>query len=169
MKKYNIDPRSIGRLDVGTETIIDKSKSTKTHLMDFFAEAGNTDIEGVDSKNACYGSTAALFNAVNWVESSSWDGRNAIVVGGDIAIYAEGSGRPSGGAGACAMLIGPNAPLALERESPSQLRVSSPNFLVALPIIHALSPSPITASHVLSTFHHPLVLLAYTAYASPRR
>ena len=84
--------------------------------MDYFADAGNTDIEGVDSKNACYGSTAALFNAVNWVESASWDGRNAIVVGGDIAIYAEGSGRPTGGAGAVAMLIGPNAPLALERE-----------------------------------------------------
>ena len=116
IEKYNVDPKSIGRIDVGTETIIDKSKSTKTHLMDFFAEAGNTDIEGVDSKNACYGSTAALFNAVNWIESSSWDGRNAIVVGGDIAIYAEGSGRPTGGAGAVALLIGPNAPLALERE-----------------------------------------------------
>ena len=90
--------------------------------MDLFAAAGNTDIEGVDSKNACYGSTAALFNAVNWIESSSWDGRNAIVVCGDIAIYAEGSGRPSGGAGACAMLIGPNAPLALERQSRTFMR-----------------------------------------------
>ena len=116
LEKYNVDPKSIGRLDVGTETIIDKSKSVKTVLMDLFASSGNTDIEGIDSKNACYGSTAALFNAVNWVESSSWDGRNAIVVGGDIAIYAEGSGRPTGGAGAFAMLIGPNAPLAVERE-----------------------------------------------------
>ncbi|KZT07310.1 hydroxymethylglutaryl-CoA synthase [Laetiporus sulphureus 93-53] len=114
LEKYDVDPKSIGRIDVGTETIIDKSKATKTVLMDLFAEAGNSDIEGVDSKNACYGSTAALFNAVNWVESSSWDGRNAIVVGGDIAIYAEGSGRPTGGAGAFAMLIGPNAPLVLE-------------------------------------------------------
>ncbi|KAH9910975.1 hydroxymethylglutaryl-CoA synthase [Epithele typhae] len=114
IEKYNIDPKSIGRIDVGTETIIDKSKATKTALMDYFADAGNTDVEGVDSKNACYGSTAALFNAVNWVESASWDGRNAIVVGGDIAIYAEGSGRPTGGAGAFAILIGPNAPLPLE-------------------------------------------------------
>ncbi|KAH9930359.1 hydroxymethylglutaryl-CoA synthase [Fomitopsis serialis] len=114
LEKFNIDPASIGRIDVGTETIIDKSKATKTVLMDLFAEAGNTDVEGVDSKNACYGSTAALFNAINWVESSSWDGRNAIVVGGDIAIYAEGSGRPTGGAGAFAMLIGPNAPLVFE-------------------------------------------------------
>lgn len=114
LEKYNIDPKSIGRIDVGTETIIDKSKSVKTTLMDLFAESGNTDIEGIDSKNACYGSTAALFNAVNWIESSSWDGRNAIVVAGDIAVYAEGAARPAGGAGACAILIGPNAPVVFE-------------------------------------------------------
>jgi len=115
LEKYNIDPKSIGRTDVGTETIIDKSKSVKTTIMDLFAESGNTDIEGVDSKNACYGSTAALFNAVNWIESSSWDGRNAIVVAGDIAVYAEGAARPAGGAGACAVLIGPNAPVVFQR------------------------------------------------------
>ncbi|KAJ6518932.1 hydroxymethylglutaryl-coenzyme A synthase N terminal-domain-containing protein [Mycena sanguinolenta] len=114
LEKYNIDPKSIGRIDVGTETIIDKSKSVKTTLMSLFAESGNFDIEGIDSKNACYGSTAALYNAVNWVESSSWDGRNAIVVAGDIAIYAKGAARPAGGAGACAMLIGPNAPVVFE-------------------------------------------------------
>ncbi|SPO29863.1 probable hydroxymethylglutaryl-CoA synthase [Ustilago trichophora] len=114
LEKNNIDPRSIGRLDVGTETIIDKSKSVKTVLMDLFAPSGNNNIEGIDSKNACYGGTAALFNAINWVESSSWDGRDAIVVAGDIAIYAEGSARPVGGAGAVAMLIGPDAPLVFE-------------------------------------------------------
>lgn len=117
LKKYSIDPTSIGRLDVGTETIIDKSKSVKTVLMDLFAASGNMDIEGIDSKNACYGGTAALFNAVNWVQSESWDGRDAIVFAGDIAIYAEGSARPVGGAGAFACLVGPNAPLVLERES----------------------------------------------------
>jgi hydroxymethylglutaryl-CoA synthase len=114
LEKYNIDPKSIGRIDVGTETIIDKSKSVKTTLMDLFAESGNMDIEGIDSKNACYGSTAALFNAINWVESSSWDGRLAIVVAGDIAVYAEGAARPAGGAGAIAILIGPNAPVVFE-------------------------------------------------------
>ncbi|KAJ7706726.1 hydroxymethylglutaryl-coenzyme A synthase N terminal-domain-containing protein [Mycena rosella] len=114
LEKYNIDPKSIGRIDVGTETIIDKLKSVKTTLMSLFAESGNHDIEGIDSKNACYGSTAALYNAINWVESSSWDGRNAIVVAGDIAIYAKGAARPAGGAGACAMLIGPNAPVVFE-------------------------------------------------------
>lgn len=82
--------------------------------MDLFAASGNTDIEGVDSKSACYASTAALFNAVNWIEGKSWDGRNAIVFAGDIAIYGEGPARPVGGAGAVALLIGPDAPLALE-------------------------------------------------------
>jgi hydroxymethylglutaryl-CoA synthase len=115
LKKYNIDPRSVGRLDVGTETIIDKSKSVKTVLMNLFAPSGNHDIEGIDSKNACYGGTAALFNAINWIESASWDGRWAIVVAGDIAVYADGPARPVGGAGAAAMLIGPDAPLVVER------------------------------------------------------
>ncbi|KAA1473821.1 hydroxymethylglutaryl-CoA synthase [Dentipellis sp. KUC8613] len=114
LKRYNIDPKSIGRLEIGTETIIDKSKSVKTVLMDLFAASGNHDIEGLDSKNACYGSTAALFNAVNWIESRSWDGRNAIVFAGDIAVYAEGAARPAGGAGACAILVGPDAPVVFE-------------------------------------------------------
>lgn len=74
----------------------------------------NTDILGVDTMNACYGGTNALFNAVNWIESRSWDGRLAIVVAGDIALYAKGNARPTGGAGAVVMLIGPNAPIVLE-------------------------------------------------------
>lgn len=112
---YGIDPSEIGRLDVGTETLIDKSKSIKTTLMRLFDQSGNTDVEGVDNINACFGGTAALFNAINWIESSYWDGRFACVVMGDIAVYAKGSARPTGGAGAVALLIGPNAPLIFER------------------------------------------------------
>lgn len=33
LEKYNVDPKKIGRLEVGTETLLDKSKSTKTVLM----------------------------------------------------------------------------------------------------------------------------------------
>lgn len=113
--KNNISYSDIGRLEVGTETIIDKSKSTKTVLMQLFEESGNTDIEGVDTTNACYGGTSALFNAVNWIESSSWDGRYALVVAGDIAVYASGSARCTGGAGAVAMLLGAHAPLVFDR------------------------------------------------------
>ncbi|XP_059277716.1 hydroxymethylglutaryl-CoA synthase-like [Lycium ferocissimum] len=120
LEKYAIDPKQIGRLDVGTETIIDKSKSIKTFLMRIFEEHGNTDIEGVDSHNSSYGGTAALFNCVNWVESSSWDGRYGLVVCTDSAVYAKGPARATGGAAAIAMLVGPDAPIAIE----SKIRAS---------------------------------------------
>lgn len=112
LKKYKIDTNSIGRLEVGTETLLDKSKSVKSVLMQLFGD--NTNIEGVDTVNACYGGTNAVLNAVNWVESSGWDGRDAIVVAGDIALYAKGNARPTGGAGAVAFLIGPDAPIVFE-------------------------------------------------------
>eukprot|EP00297_Palpitomonas_bilix_P024339 CAMPEP_0113909616 /NCGR_PEP_ID=MMETSP0780_2-20120614/26977_1 /TAXON_ID=652834 /ORGANISM="Palpitomonas bilix" /LENGTH=477 /DNA_ID=CAMNT_0000905497 /DNA_START=84 /DNA_END=1517 /DNA_ORIENTATION=+ /assembly_acc=CAM_ASM_000599 len=115
MEKYGISARDIGRLEVGTETLVDKSKAVKTVLMDLFKDSGNTDIEGVDTSNACYGGTQALFNAVDWVESSSWDGRYALVIAGDIAVYEKGPARPTGGSGIVAMLVGPNAALPLER------------------------------------------------------
>ncbi|XP_076975839.1 hydroxymethylglutaryl-CoA synthase, mitochondrial [Tamandua tetradactyla] len=115
MERTQLPWDSVGRLEVGTETIIDKSKAVKTVLMELFQDSGNTDIEGIDTTNACYGGTASLFNAANWMESSSWDGRYALVVCGDIAVYESGTARPTGGAGAVAMLIGPKAPLALER------------------------------------------------------
>ncbi|CAI5929372.1 unnamed protein product [Closterium sp. NIES-64] len=133
LEKNGVDASRIGRLEVGTETVIDKSKSIKTAIMTLFEASGNADVEGVDSCNACYGGTAALLNSVNWVEGSSWDGRFAIVVAVDSAVstgrdvcclrefgrhvgtvYAEGPARPTGGAGAVAMLVGPDAPLAFE-------------------------------------------------------
>ncbi|XP_053448242.1 hydroxymethylglutaryl-CoA synthase, mitochondrial [Nycticebus coucang] len=115
MERTKLPWDSVGRLEVGTETIIDKSKAVKTVLMELFQDSGNTDIEGIDTTNACYGGTASLFNAANWMESSYWDGRYAMVVCGDIAVYPNGNARPTGGAGAVAMLLGPNAPLALEQ------------------------------------------------------
>lgn len=112
IEKYSVDVNNIGRLEVGTETLLDKSKSVKSVLMQLFGE--NTNVEGVDNINACYGGTNALFNAIDWVESSAWDGRDALVVAGDIALYAKGNARPTGGAGAVAILIGPNAPIVVD-------------------------------------------------------
>jgi hydroxymethylglutaryl-CoA synthase len=114
--RYNISFKDIGRLEVGTETILDKSKSVKSSLMQLFDECGNHDVEGLDNTNACYGSTAALFNTIAWAESSAWDGRYGVVVAGDIAVYAPGPARPTGGAGAVALLVGrgSEAPIRLE-------------------------------------------------------
>jgi hydroxymethylglutaryl-CoA synthase len=82
--------------------------------MELFQSVGNHDIEGVTVVNACYGGTAALLNALAWADSSAWDGRYAIVVAGDIAVYAPGPARPTCGCGAVAMLIGRDAPLEID-------------------------------------------------------
>lgn len=122
METYNIKYSSIGRLEVGTETISDHSKAAKTVLMNLFKSAAakerqsgevesgnsmssswNSDVEGIDCMNACYGGTNALFNSVDWIESSSWDGRYALAVAADIAEYAEGNARPTGGVGVMRM------------------------------------------------------------------
>lgn len=136
-KNYKIDPASIGRLEVGTETLLDKSKSVKSVLMSLFGE--NSDVEGIDTVNACYGATNAVFNSVNWVQSESWDGRDAVVVTGDIAIYAEGAARPTGGAGAVALLIGPDAPVVFENVHGSYMEHAydfyKPDFTLEYPVV----------------------------------
>lgn len=110
LRNYNIDPSSIGFLAVGTETLIDKSKSVKTELMRLFGD--NSDIEGVDVKNACFGGTQAVFHAIDWVHANySTEKRHAIAVLADIAVYERGPARPTGGAGAIAVLITPDAPI----------------------------------------------------------
>nr|CDS25783.1 hydroxymethylglutaryl coenzyme A synthase [Hymenolepis microstoma] len=114
IERFGLNLKNIGFLEVGSETLIDKSKAIKTHLMDLFEDSGNLDLAGIDLKSACYGGTAALFNAVNWLESSYCDGRLALVVAADIAIYSTPSTQPTGGAGAVAILLGPNAPLAFD-------------------------------------------------------
>ncbi|GMM33269.1 hydroxymethylglutaryl-CoA synthase [Saccharomycopsis crataegensis] len=137
LKNNSIDPNSIGRLEVGTETLLDKSKSVKSLLMTLFG--GNYDIEGIDTVNACYGGTNALFNSINWIQSDAWDGRDAIVVAGDIAIYSEGAARPTGGAGTVALLVGPDAPIVFESARGSFMEHAydfyKPNFTSEYPVV----------------------------------
>ena len=77
LEKNKIPYTAIGRLEVGTETLLDKAKSVKTVLMQLFEASGNHDVEGVTSLNACYGATSALFNTAAWIQSDSWDGNFA--------------------------------------------------------------------------------------------
>ncbi|EUB55728.1 Hydroxymethylglutaryl-CoA synthase, cytoplasmic [Echinococcus granulosus] len=114
IERIELDLTKVGFLEVGSETLVDKSKSIKSHLMVLFEESGNFDLAGIDVKSACYGGTAALFNAINWLESSSCDGRLALVVAADIATYLTAATQPTGGAGAVAILLGPNAPLVVD-------------------------------------------------------
>lgn len=81
--RLNIDENKIGRIEIATETLSDKSKSTKTVLMWMFK---NKNIEGITSLNACYGGTAALINCINYGLAEGQD-KYSIVVCSDIAIY----------------------------------------------------------------------------------
>lgn len=143
LEKYNIDPSEVGRLEVGTETLVDKSKSTKTVLMSLFES--NTDIEGATVINACYGGTAALLNTFAWAESDGWDGRYGIVVAADIATYDKGPARPTSGAGAVAVLVGRDAPLAFSYPNERTSHAShvwdffKPNHMVEYPMVNGVA------------------------------
>ncbi|KAL3537344.1 hypothetical protein ACH5RR_000710 [Cinchona calisaya] len=97
--------------EVGSEIVLDKSKSIKTFLTQSFKGYGNTNIEGVDSTNSCYGGIAALCSCVNWVESSSWDVYCGLIVCTDSVVYAEGPTRPIEGAATIAIIVGSDAPI----------------------------------------------------------
>jgi hydroxymethylglutaryl-CoA synthase len=45
------------------------------------------------------------------MHSPAWDGRYALCVQADIAVYEKGPARCTGGAGAISILIGPDAPI----------------------------------------------------------
>ncbi|QDZ22815.1 polyketide synthase [Chloropicon primus] len=113
MESHRIPYDAIGRVEVGTESCVDRSKSIKSFLMRLFEEKGNTSVEGVDNTNACYGGTAAFFNSIAWMQSEAWDGRYAIVVASDIASYTTRF-HFSSAAAAVAMLITPDARVVLE-------------------------------------------------------
>jgi len=63
MVRFSLSEFDIGRIEVGTETLFDHSKSIKTSLMQLLPN--NCNVEGVTNLNACYGGTAALQNCVN--------------------------------------------------------------------------------------------------------
>ena len=65
MERHSVRHEDVGMLQVGSESLLDRSKSIKTHLMSLFEPHGCTNIEGVDNYHACYGGTAALFTCTN--------------------------------------------------------------------------------------------------------
>ena len=114
MERCGLNYNEIGRLEVGTESQVDRAKSIKSFLMELFGEHGCYDVVGVDTYNACYGGTNALFNTLNWVQSDSWNGKYAIVVCSDIAVHPDRAHLSGIGASAIAMLVGPHAPFIVD-------------------------------------------------------
>jgi hydroxymethylglutaryl-CoA synthase len=104
---YDIDPSRIGLLAVGTETGVDHSKPVASHVQGVLELPRHMRV--YDVQHACYGGTAALMQAVEWIASGANRGKAAIVVCADVARYGlHTAGEPTQGAGAVAMLVSEN-------------------------------------------------------------
>lgn len=109
----NLNPwNAFGCFNVGSESLLDRSKSMKSYMMDLFERygEGEANMEGVDHYNACYGGQAAFFNVMNWMESDRWDGRYGLAIATDIS-DAESPARFTMGAACTGTLVYPDAPV----------------------------------------------------------
>ncbi|HJQ84675.1 MAG TPA: hydroxymethylglutaryl-CoA synthase [Candidatus Binatia bacterium] len=117
LRAARVDPDEIGMLLVATETGVDHSKPVSIFVHDLLGIGPRCRV--YELKHACYAGTAALMTAADWVRAGGVRRRRALVVAADIARYEIGSpGEPTQGAGAVAMLVGPDArALALGEQS----------------------------------------------------
>ncbi|GAC1594108.1 MAG: hydroxymethylglutaryl-CoA synthase [Myxococcales bacterium] len=98
------DPGQIGLCVVGTETAVDHSKPISAYLHGLLGLPQRARV--YETKHACFGGTAGLFAAVDWIASGAARGRSALVICTDIARYELRSpGEPTQGAAAVAMLV----------------------------------------------------------------
>ncbi|HLY37839.1 MAG TPA: hydroxymethylglutaryl-CoA synthase family protein [Candidatus Binatia bacterium] len=106
LRAADVDPDEIGMLLVATETGVDHSKPVSIFVHDLLGIGSRCRV--YELKHACYAGTAALMTAADWVRAGGGRSRRALVVAADIARYEIGSaGEPTQGAGAVAMLVGP--------------------------------------------------------------
>jgi hydroxymethylglutaryl-CoA synthase len=113
LSDYQIDPQTIGRLYVGTESGLDGSKPIATYVIETLNAQWQTEgspqqfsprCDALDMTFACIGGVDALQNTLDWVRSNP--SRVGIVVCTDYAKYEKYSGGEyTQGAGAVAMLI----------------------------------------------------------------
>lgn len=112
IEKNELDPRTIGRIYMGTESALDGAKPMASYmqgmLSDYFADRYGPDCllncDVVDLTFACIGAVDALQNTLDWVGGKA--GRIGIVVASDVAKYELAStGEYTQGAGAVAVLV----------------------------------------------------------------
>ena len=103
-QQHGVDPSRIGMLVVGTETGVDHSKPVASHVQGLLKLPRS--MRTFDTQHACYGGTAGLMAAVEWIASGAAAGRSALVVCSDIARYGlNTAGEPTQGGGAVALLV----------------------------------------------------------------
>lgn len=115
IQNNNIDPTTIERIYLGTESAVDAAKPTATYavgtveriLSTKYGERCFKNCDVVDLTFACVGAVDALENCLDWVRVNPQ--KKAIVIASDIAKYGLGSsGEYTQGAGAVSMLISSN-------------------------------------------------------------
>jgi hydroxymethylglutaryl-CoA synthase len=100
-----VDPGEIGLLLLATETAVDHAKPASIFVHELLGMPSNC--RTFELKHACYGGTAAVMIAADWVRSAAARGRKALVVATDIARYDfHSSAEFTQGAGAVALVIG---------------------------------------------------------------
>jgi hydroxymethylglutaryl-CoA synthase len=101
------DRERVGLCIVGTETAVDHAKPIASWVHRLAGLPRNC--RSYETKHACFGGTAGLFTAMDWIASGSARGRTALIICSDIARYElRTAGEPTQGAGAIAMLISEN-------------------------------------------------------------
>jgi len=104
IESNRVDPASIGMLAVGTETGVDHSKPVASFVQGLVELPRQMRV--FDVQHACYGGTAAIMAAAEWIASGVAGGKSGIVICSDIARYGvKTAGEPTQGAGAVALLV----------------------------------------------------------------
>lgn len=100
------DRDALGLIVLGTESGVDASKAMAVMVHGLLAEEYSLPdaVRAFDLREACYGGTAGLLTAVDYV--AAHPGRTALVIATDLARYGlRSGGEPTQGAGAVAMLV----------------------------------------------------------------
>ncbi|MDF2930997.1 MAG: hydroxymethylglutaryl-CoA synthase family protein [Chryseobacterium sp.] len=112
IKDYNINPKEISRIYLGTESAIDAAKPTASYAMQMvekileaeFGERCFKNCDVVDMTFACIGAVDALHNSLDFVRVNP--GKKAVVIASDYAKYElASSGEYTQGGGAVSLLI----------------------------------------------------------------
>lgn len=112
IQDYNINPKEIARIYLGTESALDAAKPTATYAMQMVekeleAQYGSRvfrNCDAVDMTFACVGGIDALQNCLDFVKSNP--SKKAVVIASDYAKYElASSGEYTQGGGAVALLI----------------------------------------------------------------
>ena len=67
VEAHGLRYEDVGMLQVASESLLDRSKSVKSHLMALFG--GCADIEGLDAYDGACGGVQALLACVSWLDS----------------------------------------------------------------------------------------------------